>query len=114
MTTDPTILALAQALYELDRIKKGSTLPHWENAPAFVQEELAGLVAQTLEGIPVEQQHEAWCFDQALAGWTFGPDYDPVAKTDPRLVHWSQYSDAQKAEAMSAVRTIRELVVLSQ
>jgi hypothetical protein len=112
-TSDPTVRALAQCVYELDRVKKGATGPHWEDVPALMQDELVGLVVGVLAGIPVEQQHEAWFADQLLAGWKFGPDYDPVLKTDPRLVHWDAYTDQQKSDAQKAVATIRALTVLA-
>ena len=113
-TTDPSIRALAQCVYELDRVRKGATAPHWEDMPALIQDELVGLVEGVLNGIPVEQQHEAWFADQLLAGWRFGPEYDPVLKTDPRLVHWEAYSDQAKADAQVAVNTIRALSVLAR
>lgn len=107
--SDPKTVAIAQALHELDRVRKAGALPHWEDLPEVFQNEAIGLVDQTMKGIPVEQQHEAWCFDQTLAGWTFGAEYDPVLKTDPRLVHWELYSDQQKADAYQAVQVIRTI-----
>jgi hypothetical protein len=110
---DPSHTLIAAAVHELGRVKGGSVAPHWEDLPPFYQAEMLSLVEQTLAGIPVEQQHEAWFADQALAGWTRGDVFDPVAKTDPRLVHWAAYTPEQQADAYRAVATIRAVTQLA-
>jgi hypothetical protein len=109
----PSHTSIAAALHELGRLEAPSPGPHWEDMPELYRAELERMVTETMAGMPVEQQHEGWFADQLLAGWTFGPEYDPVLKTDPRLVHWATYSDDQKTQARKAAYTIQAIYQLA-
>jgi hypothetical protein len=93
---------VAQAICELDRIESYGSMPHWEDYPELAQQELIAFVIAMFEGKTPETHQESWVVDQLLSGWTFGEQYDAVAKTDPRLMHWRDYPDAKRAQLTRA------------
>jgi hypothetical protein len=107
MTTLPSAMIakaslVAQAICELDRIESSGTMPHWEDYPTLAQQELIAFVIAMFEGKTPEAHQESWVVDQLLAGWTFGEQYDDVAKTDPRLMHWVDYPETKRSQLTRA------------
>ena len=46
-----------------------------------------------------EERHESWTKMHVEAGWVHGPVFDPIAKTHPNLMPWSELPPAVKSKA---------------
>jgi voltage-gated potassium channel Kch len=51
-------------------------------------------------------EHERWVAEKLLAGWTFGPENDLVAKTNPNLTTWENLPDEVQEYDRQFVRDI--------
>jgi hypothetical protein len=45
-----------------------------------------------------EASHESWMAEKVAAGWVYGPTKDPVAKTHPCIVAYSELPPEQRAK----------------
>lgn len=74
--------------------------PAWEDAPLWQIESAIHGVRYALDnpGATAEDQHNAWWSKKMLDGWVAGPKKDPVAKTHPCMLPYSQLPPEQRAK----------------
>lgn len=70
----------------------------WIHAFDWQKESAIQGIGVALSGATPEQQHQAWREAREADGWVHGPVKDPVAKTHPCLVAYSQLPEMQKAK----------------
>ncbi len=51
-------------------------------------------------------EHERWRADLARAGWRYGPTKDPVRKTHPSMVQWSELSETDRQSNRESMRDL--------
>ena len=51
------------------------------------------------QNVSDEQRHASWMAMHVDAGWTWGPEFDPVNKKHPNLVSWDELPDEVKVKA---------------
>lgn len=102
MTTQQQIESIAQVCHEANRaycqtLGDESQL-EWEWAPNWQKESAITGVNFRLQNpdAPASAQHESWAAQKIADGWKFGPEKDPIAKTHPCLVDYSQLPEAQR------------------
>lgn len=75
-----------------------SQLP-WEDAPEWQRVSArAGVILHQSGDHGPEASHEAWMAQKVAAGWTYGQEKDPEAKTHPCLVPFDQLPREQQAK----------------
>lgn len=77
-----------------------NSLRPWDDLPDADAESLLVGVRAALEGNPKtpEQSHEAWMQYKAAQGWVYGDKKDPVERTHPCMVPYSDLPPQQKAK----------------
>ncbi|MGD1030695.1 MAG: NAD-binding protein [Opitutaceae bacterium] len=55
-------------------------------------------------------EHERYCAQRMLAGWTPGPKRDVVKKTNPTLVPWADLSEAERKKDSDQVQLIPRIL----
>jgi len=60
-------------------------------------DDLAEPEAAPVDASSPKDRHDAWCAARISDGWGYGNALDGVARTDPRLVHFDNLTDEQKA-----------------
>jgi hypothetical protein len=88
--TPYTDAEVAEACHELNRVLmrfSGTTPdPHWELID-WQESAIADVAAARANpGLTPEEMHEEWVARKYVAGWTWGPERDPVKKTHPCMV----------------------------
>lgn len=81
--------------------------PPWAEAPEeMIRSSVRGVIwRMDNPTAPASAQHDAWMADKLADGWKFGPTKDPIAKTHPALVPYSELSPGvqQKDAAFTAL-----------
>ena len=101
---DEDILTIAKVCHEAHRAWCAAHGDHahksWEEAEQYQQ-------ATTVWGIQFlmtspaasdEEHHDKWWEEKLLEGWRYGPVRDPVAKTHPGMVPYSEMEPYQRAK----------------
>jgi hypothetical protein len=86
--------------------------PSWEDAPDWQKESaVAGVnaIIASPDRAPSES-HEAWLAHKKADGWTYGPTKDPVAKTHPCFVPYSDLPVEQKAKDWIFTHIVRAMI----
>lgn len=98
------IALAARAAHEANRawcIALGDhSQPEWELAPAWQREGAIKGVQAILENpsITPVQLHDEWLAVKRAAGWTYGPEKDPEAKTHPCYRPYAELPTEQRAK----------------
>jgi hypothetical protein len=99
-------LALAKACCELEAIESGDVLPHWEDRSVEYQTEMVDFAREILKGRSPQMAHDLWVVAMLRAGWSVGPEYDAIAKTDPRILFWEDYPDTIRSALVRAAQVM--------
>jgi hypothetical protein len=83
--------------------------PRWEDAPDWQKDSARKGVHGALAGNTPEQSHASWAVEKEATGWVWGPVKDPVAKTHPCLVPYSELPPAQRAKDELYLSTVRAM-----
>lgn len=97
--------AIARVCHEANRVLTGlvgdvAVQPSWEDSPEEMRVSSIKGVEFALahpEASP-EDQHNAWATDKRASGWVWGARKDPIAKTHPALVSYSELSPGTRAK----------------
>ena len=76
-----------------------SSLPHWDDAPAWQKESAISGVEHVLTStveVTSESSHNEWMHIKLLDGWKYGETKDPVKKEHPCLVPYSKLPVSQQ------------------
>lgn len=93
---------IAKLCHEINRIfceflGDNSQAP-WDQAPDWQKQScIAGVKAFCQNPLKTpEQSHQDWMDYKLKEGWTFGPKKDPVIKTHPCILPYSELPEEQK------------------
>jgi len=88
------------------------SIPPWDEAPEWQKDSIfAGIGGVMMHpDLTPEQSHELWLKHKLAEGWTFGPRKDPVAKTHPCMLHYSELPIAQRAKDQLFITVVRALL----
>lgn len=95
---------LARAAHEINRAyclgMGDASQPAWENAPPWQKESALLGVKKLLENprLTPEDLHVSWLEQKVADGWVYGDVKDPVAKTHPCMVAYSQLPREQQVK----------------
>lgn len=77
-----------------------SSQSKWDSLDEVTRAGMIGYVCSVLESprLTAEQRHERWRHSCTSHGWKAGPLQDYEAKTNPRLVPWSQLPERHRIQ----------------
>jgi RyR domain len=109
------VTACAKAAHEANRfyceaIGDLSQVP-WNQAPEWQTSSAINGVEGVLRGANAGASHLSWQLEKIAAGWKYGPVKDPVAKTHPCLVHFTELPPAQQAKDHLFVATVHAMAM---
>ena len=92
------------------------TQPPWEYAPAWQRDSAITGINAIVDNpsLTSEQSHENWMQWKLAEGWTYAPVKNPVTKTHPNLVSYSELSSEQQTKDAlfgSIVRVLMPMLV---
>lgn len=100
----PTITDIARATHEANRayceaLGDTSQVP-WEDAPEWQRDSAIAGVTSIVEGRSMSpaHQHKEWCEYKRADGWVYGVEKDPVKKTHPCLVPYTDLPAQQRGK----------------
>lgn len=100
----------AEAAHEMNRILCESqgdvSQPRWLDAPEWQRSSAINGVRGALAGNTPEQSHELWLREKVATGWGYGAVKDPVAKTHPCMVSYSQLPPEQRAKDLLFISSV--------
>jgi hypothetical protein len=82
--------------------------PAWEDATWEKESTLEGVKFALADPTP-GQQHNQWMEERLAAGWTWGPQKDSDAKTNPTLVPFEQLPESEQAKDTLLIAITRAL-----
>ena len=101
----PKLIAkAAAAAHEANRVLCEShgdfSQPRWYDAPSWQTESAIAGARQIFEdpALTPSRSHELWVEHKQAEGWAFGPEKDPVARTHPCMVPYSELSPEHRAK----------------
>lgn len=105
------IEACAKAAHEANRLYCASIGDHsqvaWSDAPDWQKDSSRKGVVGALAGNTPEQAHESWLAEKRSAGWIYGTEKDPTAKTHPCMVPYADLPQEQRAKDAIFVAVVR-------
>jgi hypothetical protein len=104
--TDEHIEMIARVCHEancgLQEAQRAPGIPvakRWDDFRNAYPDQAEGIragVRLALGGANPLQLHRSWCDEKLSAGWTYGEEKDPVAKTHPCLRPYSELPELQR------------------
>lgn len=82
----------------------------WIHAPDWQRKSARDGVRNVMRGLTPEQLHAAWWADKIADGWMYGMVKDPVKKTHPCMVPYSQLPAFQMAKDHLFVGVVRAML----
>jgi hypothetical protein len=79
----------------------------WDEAPEWQRTSCMNGVDGALAGNTPEQSHESWLAEKKATGWSYGVEKDPVLKTHPCFVPYSQLPPEQRIKDAVFVSVVR-------
>ncbi len=75
-----------------------SDIPHWDDAPNWMQNLTLESVRHAIENVGADgrSQHEQWRVQKEHDGWRFGPLKDAAAKTHPLMIPYEALPDWER------------------
>jgi len=58
-----------------------------------------------------EMEHEHWCREKKEEGWRYGPQKDPLLKTNPSLILWEELPETEKDKNIQFIMGLPRLMV---
>lgn len=85
----------------------------WDDSPEWVREPVRSGVQHALNNPnqTPEEVHETWLSHKTDDGWIYGPTKDPVAKTHPCCVPYSQLSENDRRKDLLFLSVVRAMSV---
>jgi hypothetical protein len=96
--------SIARVCHEVNRAYCASlgdfSQPAWADAPAWQRDSAVNGVRAHLTGAVTspEASHESWWAEKRAAGWVYGREKDPVAKTHPCCVPYAELPLEQRTK----------------
>ena len=100
--TENEILNIARVCHEAHRAWCAANGDHehkaWEEAEPYQRDTTIWGIELLLQypAISDEEHHDNWWRDKHEAGWKYGPVRDPIAKTHPGMVPYSEMESYQR------------------
>lgn len=94
--------AIAEVCHEANRAYclaiGDDSQPHWDDAPDWQRESAINGVQFHADnpGSTPEDSHVSWMVEKAQAGWGYGEEKDPEAKTHPCMVPYERLPGEQR------------------
>lgn len=96
--TDEQVAAIIHTAQCRLQWEQGETVPSlpWDSETEHIRRSCIEGVRRVRAGITPEQHHEEWRKFKEEAGWTYGPEKNPVRKTHPDMVPYTDLSEDKK------------------
>lgn len=96
-TIEKIAVVVHEAMRAWQRVNGQHVSPAWEEA-TWERESTIEAVRDALNNPTPGRQHERWREERLAQGWTYGPEKDTEAKTNPALVPFEELPTVEIAK----------------
>ena len=97
MTAEQIAPIVHEAIRAFQKVLGQEPSPPWEEATWQRESTLEGVNFALSDPTP-GHQHDQWMEERLAAGWTWGPEKDNEAKTNPTLVPFAKLPESEQAK----------------